>query len=229
MPSKQGISFVSCDRGSIGKDVLIENELCRNRALDGDYVFVELLSDDNIDNEGNIDKKCEGDVTLGQFMDRLGITDNSNAEEEEVMIVSKDESNRNENNGGESYEDNVVYEEEEYVINEPTFTTLSNNKDDKNKNNNMSTTQDSPEMWHDDQVQVSLWDPLVNVRRKTKRSTNDATATAMQNNQKRGKVICIIPPKSIAGSSELTPADESYRKKKPSRTIVGTLTKLPDG
>jgi len=164
-------------------------------------------------------------------MDRLGITDNNDAEEEEeVMIVSKDESNGNENNGGETYEDNVVYEEEEYVINEPSFTTLSNNEDDKNNNSssNMSTTQDSHEMWHDDQVQVSLWDPLVNVRRKTKRSTNDATAN-MQNNQKRGKVICIIPPKSIAGSSELTPADESYRKKKPSRTIVGTLTKLPDG
>jgi len=53
MPSKQGMAFVSCDRGSIGKDVLIENELCRNRALDGDYVFVDLLSDDN-DDKGNV-------------------------------------------------------------------------------------------------------------------------------------------------------------------------------
>ena len=70
------------------------------------------------------------------------------------MFVSNDVSNGDEINDGESsYEDNFVYEEEEYVINEPTITTLSTTKDDKDINsNNMSTTQDSPEMCHDDQV-----------------------------------------------------------------------------
>eukprot|EP00956_Cyclotella_meneghiniana_P036714 scaffold129433_cov18-Cyclotella_meneghiniana.AAC.1 len=98
------MAFFSCDRGSI--------------AFDGDYLFADLLSDDN-DDEGNVggdvEKKCEGDVTLGQFMDRLGITiTDNNDEDEEVMIVSnKDVSNGDENNGGESYKDIVVYEDEE--------------------------------------------------------------------------------------------------------------------
>eukprot|EP00956_Cyclotella_meneghiniana_P017695 scaffold29047_cov43-Cyclotella_meneghiniana.AAC.5 len=132
------MAFVSYDRGSIGEDVLIENELSRNRALDGDYVFAVLLSDDN-DDDGNVGsdvgKKCEVDVTLGRNGDEI-------------------------NDGESSYEDNFVYKEEEYVINEPTITTLSTTKDDKDINsNNMSTTQDSPEMCHDDQHMQcpSLW------------------------------------------------------------------------
>lgn len=222
MPSKHGTSFVSCDRGSIGKDVVIENELMRNRALDGDYVFVELLSDDNDEEEGrgnsHDEKTCRGDVTLGQFMDRLGI---HNDAEKTAAGVAKDESNRNVNNG-ESYQDNVEYEEEEYVIDEQSASMPIDN----NNNNHFSTSGDSPEMWHDDQVQVSLWDPLVNLRRKTKRSN----AAAAVQHQRRGKVICIVPPESsMAGSSELTPADESHRTKKPSRTVVGTLSKLSDG
>lgn len=37
-------AYVSCDRGSLSQDVCINNCIHRNRAMDGDYVYVELLS-----------------------------------------------------------------------------------------------------------------------------------------------------------------------------------------
>jgi len=43
LPARDAASFCSCDRGSQTKDVLIAGPLERNRALDGDQVFVELL------------------------------------------------------------------------------------------------------------------------------------------------------------------------------------------
>jgi len=42
MPSKNGVSFITCDQGSLSKGVLIKDVKDRNRALDGDFVFVEL-------------------------------------------------------------------------------------------------------------------------------------------------------------------------------------------
>ena len=43
LPAKNATSFVSCDRGSQSKDVVLDGPLERNRALDGDTVYVELL------------------------------------------------------------------------------------------------------------------------------------------------------------------------------------------
>ena len=43
LPARDAMSFCTCDRGSQKRDVVIEGPLERNRALDGDVVFVELL------------------------------------------------------------------------------------------------------------------------------------------------------------------------------------------
>ena len=43
LPVRDGPAFCTCDRGSQGKDVVLDGPLERNRALDGDTVFVELL------------------------------------------------------------------------------------------------------------------------------------------------------------------------------------------
>eukprot|EP00934_Nitzschia_sp_Nitz4_P009430 Nitzschia sp. Nitz4//scaffold1_size375055//22941//26060//NITZ4_000211-RA/size375055-processed-gene-0.7-mRNA-1//1//CDS//3329540850//9420//frame0 len=43
LPTQDGAAFCTCDRGTQSKDVLIETPLERNRALNGDEVFVELL------------------------------------------------------------------------------------------------------------------------------------------------------------------------------------------
>ena len=43
LPVRDGPAFCTCDRGSQVKDVVLDGPLERNRALDGDAVFVELL------------------------------------------------------------------------------------------------------------------------------------------------------------------------------------------
>lgn len=43
LPMKDAMAFCTCDRGSQKSDVLLEGPLERNRTLDGDTVFVELL------------------------------------------------------------------------------------------------------------------------------------------------------------------------------------------
>ena len=216
MPAKNGAAFVTCDRGSLSRDILIVDELSRNRALDGDNVFVELLPLEQEENNGK-EKKCEGDLTLGQFMERLGINEGG----DEVCDAELNDLNDKvvDGNTGEDYEDDVEYEE--YLINDVDADGNENHADD----NHGVSLDETPEMWHDDEVQMSLWDPVVNLRRKTRGQSTDM----LQQNQRRGKVICVVPPKSTAGKSELTPADESYREKKASRTIVGTLAKLQDG
>ena len=212
MPAKNGAAFVTCDRGSLSKDILIINEFDRNRALDGDYVFVELLSNDS---EVEEEKKCDGDVTLGNFMERLVLMEDV---VEELDVIT---SEKMDINNGEEYENYVEYEEDEYLIDED----VDLRKKLSTSNTNCSSAHDEPsEMWHDDEIQMNIWDPIVNLRRKRRSSTD-----ALQQDQRKGKVICVVPPKSSAGKSELTPADESYLEKKPCRIIVGTLSKLPDG
>jgi len=99
--------------------------------------------------------------------------------------------------------------------------------------------------WHDDEVQMSLWDPVLNLRKRKKKknvgnnNSNRGGGNALDDGanegearQYSGRVICIIPPSSGVGvkqASEFSPEDESYKKQLPRRTIVGTLTKLPDG
>ncbi|MGK3748196.1 MAG: DIS3-like exonuclease 2 [Bacillariaceae sp.] len=43
LPSRDAAAFCTCDRGSQIKDVVLDGPMERNRALDGDIVFVELL------------------------------------------------------------------------------------------------------------------------------------------------------------------------------------------
>mmetsp|Transcript_24188 Transcript_24188/g.67006 ORF Transcript_24188/g.67006 Transcript_24188/m.67006 type:complete len:913 (-) Transcript_24188:596-3334(-) len=43
LPVRDGAAFCTCDRGTQTKDVVLDSPLERNRALDGDVVFVELL------------------------------------------------------------------------------------------------------------------------------------------------------------------------------------------
>jgi len=68
------LAFVSCDRGKFAKDIVLNGEKARNRALDGDTVFVEIIGlakeDTNIalDNEVEVAK-----ASLEDFMNTLDI------------------------------------------------------------------------------------------------------------------------------------------------------------
>eukprot|EP00526_Cylindrotheca_closterium_P002831 CAMPEP_0113629878 /NCGR_PEP_ID=MMETSP0017_2-20120614/15516_1 /TAXON_ID=2856 /ORGANISM="Cylindrotheca closterium" /LENGTH=1018 /DNA_ID=CAMNT_0000540305 /DNA_START=64 /DNA_END=3117 /DNA_ORIENTATION=+ /assembly_acc=CAM_ASM_000147 len=58
LPMKDAMAFCTCDRGSQPRDVMLEGPLERNRSLDGDTVFVELLPDDD---EEDYDDYNEGE------------------------------------------------------------------------------------------------------------------------------------------------------------------------
>ncbi|KAL9186602.1 hypothetical protein ACHAXT_005840 [Thalassiosira profunda] len=208
MPSRNGAAFVTCDRGSQLRDVLIKDEKARNRALDGDHVFVELLPAlGNADGGamGGAEKKCEGKgATIADYMTSLELSDGADGATTSRHVSEEDEE--------------VEYEEGEYLIEE-----------NHQRNDTEDDEDEEGEMWHDDAVQMSLWDPAVNLRKKRKKPSTNEGRDDTFGAQRSGKVIFVVPPKSSASQqpSELTPEDESYRKKLPKRTIVGTLTVLP--
>jgi len=231
MPSKNATSFVTCDKGSLQQDVIIKNDIDRNRGLDGDYVYVELypLDDGGVNDignkgEGGEEKKFNGKnkVELSDYMAGLDLKDNNKPNA--GSSVDKEKSNDTEAAGyySSGIED-VKYEEEEYLIGEEEVEEEESNEvhDDDNEE------QGQGEMWQDDDIQMSLWDPLVSIRKKRKSTLSDKNR--VPTSQRSGKVIYILPPKSSPGQqpSEFTPEDESYKKQIPKRTIVGTLRQLP--
>ena len=66
MPQKDAMGFCTCDRGSQKIDVVLEGPLERNRALDGDTVFVELIEDDDDDHDDDDDDAEERNVTTAK-------------------------------------------------------------------------------------------------------------------------------------------------------------------
>lgn len=122
----------------------------------------------------------------------------------------------------------VQYEEEDYLINEEFDIVTEENLNEEEE-------EEEAEMWHDDEVQMSLWDPVINLRKKSKKPTTTTTNQSSHDKsmgiQRSGKVIHILPPKSSSGNqpSEFAPQDESHRNEVPKRTIVGSLTQLPHG
>jgi DIS3-like exonuclease 2 len=188
-------AFVTCDRGLLARDVVIQSDIDRNRALDGDYVFVELLDDvggggDAVLDGGDEQKQRSKDVTMVDFMDQLNLNDDEISESCRAEMQS----------------DADIQEEGE------------------------------GERWHDDQVQMSLWDPVLNLRKRLKKKNSDVegvedTNEANSERQYSGRVVCIVPPSVGPGqqASEFKPEDESFKELIPKRIIVGTLTKLPDG
>ena len=200
-------AFVTCDRGSLVRDVVIQNEVDRNRALDGDFVFVELVfndddDDDNDEGGGDEHKQRNKNVVLGEFMNQLNLNDDDDDDEisESCRVADMIES-----------EIDIQEEEEE------------------------DEEEEEGGRWHDDEVQMSLWDPVLNLRKKKMKKNQDSNVEGENDNdnggerQYSGRVVCIVPPSGAAGqqASEINPEDESYKKQIPKRTIVGTL--VPDG
>lgn len=59
LPQKDAMGFCTCDRGSQKLDVVLEGPLERNRALDGDTVFVELLDDNEEEGDRSVHQEKE--------------------------------------------------------------------------------------------------------------------------------------------------------------------------
>mmetsp|Transcript_28620 Transcript_28620/g.52282 ORF Transcript_28620/g.52282 Transcript_28620/m.52282 type:complete len:1077 (-) Transcript_28620:756-3986(-) len=206
MPKKNGASFVSCDRGSLTMDVVIEDKFLRNRGLDGDYVFVELLPSEN-PSDTEASPTNENDTsTLGVTMEKL-----------ELEAMSDNGPSHDVSSESEDYEiDDVVqderdHEDEEHLQHIEAITTKD--KSDETKGN----------MWRDDKIQRRLWNPLVPIR---KAPPCIQTVGDDAGHQAKGKVLYVIPPKS-SQASELKPSDETRLGIIPSRTIVGSIHSLP--
>jgi DIS3-like exonuclease 2 len=196
------IAFVTPDNfgssgGGCGADVLILNEKDINRDLLGDFFYVYLIidsaqentNDDDDDDDGG--KKTKKKVsttttttttTLSHFMSDLKLNGKDEKEEEDE-------------------EEKVVYEEGDYFIDEGDD---ENDKVDDDNDNDNNGEIGEEEMWHDDITQMSLWNPTIKLRKKTKvsminnnnkeegKTTNEVRQPQQQ--QRCGRVICIIPP-----------------------------------
>jgi exoribonuclease R len=78
--------------------------------------------------------------------------------------------------------------------------------------------------WQDDEVQVSLWDPVIPIQR-THGIPKPALGDDGNVGQRQGRVVCIVPPRDFG--SEINPAQGTSARV--SRRIVGTLKRLQKG
>jgi len=164
LPAKDGMAFVACDRGSVERDVILETAVGRNRGLNGDIVFVELLSptEEEVEHRDAVDAIQDG-----------------------LDLLKLDKPQRD----------------------------ATENPDDG--------STETEELWQDDEVQMKLWNPAVNIRRIKQLATdgdnNDKQDLALQ---RRGRVVHVCAP-SIPSDS---PKDTM-----PTKIMVGTLRSLQSG
>ena len=209
-----GMAFVSCDRGSYRKDILIDGELGRNRALDGDLVFVEIIgpvsergnSNQNNGNEAAKTAQVQK-ISVNDFMEKMTLTDDvDDVPSKNIGQEEKASSGIGNKADGIQYED---YEVEESVTSE-----------------DRAIYDDELETWQDDEMQCDLWNPVVNIP-KRKNNRQDITSPSDGEEQFYGRIVHIVPPKASSGkqASELNPSDENFLMSNARRTIVGTLLK----
>jgi len=206
-----GKAFVSCDRGFYGKDVLVDGELGRNRAIDGDSVFVEIIGPVSemgkaIQIDGKRSDKINTDqkISVKDFMDKLKLVDEKAAAAPRKQNMQEEKTS----SGIENESDDMHYEE--YDVDEES---------------NLSQ-RDEGQTWQDDEIQCDLWNPVVSIR-KRKTNGQDITSSTEDDEQFHGRVIHVVPPKASSGNqaSEINPSNESFLVAKAHRTIVGTIAK----
>lgn len=183
LPARDATSFCTCDRGSQKKDVVIEGPFERNRALDGDIVYVQLLP-----YEDNEEPKTKSK------------TDDNDSKMEKKKQESENERNK-------------------------SAISQTNEKIEKDADGGCDDNLESLEKeswWQDDPMQMKLWAPAVPIQRKNLIPKENLTEQESQ--QRRGRVVFVVPPKNL--TSEIQPTKQTaatYRK------IVGSLKRLQSG
>ena len=164
LPSGQdsGSSFVTDDRGVYQKDILVLDATARNRAMNGDLVFVRL------------DEKplLASSVAGNEYAKRNNNNDDDDDEAGDEIVADWVQSNDAET-----------------------------------------------ELWQDDETQMDLWNPVVNIARKAARSN----ATSKDEVQRQGRVVYVFPPVPLFSEIDPTPVTER------TRALVGYLKILPSG
>jgi DIS3-like exonuclease 2 len=85
LPARDGPAFCTCDRGSQVKDVVLDSPLERNRALDGDTVFVELLpptQEEKKEDETQNNENQKKEATTNRAEEKAEIDAGDDTEEE---------------------------------------------------------------------------------------------------------------------------------------------------
>lgn len=90
------IAFVACDRGKFVKDILLAGEAARNRAIDGDMVFVEIIGPAEISTTGSCDEISDRRPALEDYMSTMKLEDDVDYKAYEPAIENIDETT----NGG---------------------------------------------------------------------------------------------------------------------------------
>jgi exoribonuclease R len=215
LPGTNKLGFVACDRGLLSQDVVVADMWHRNRALDGDIVYVQLLPLEDCDQANP--KKIESDTfiatataTATQTMNGLKLSD---ALRLRGIPQATEATEYSAPNGA----------EEQHPANYESKTRVNN---------------DAPSpLWQDDEIQMDLWNPQVPIVRRPNQSKPvhvdavgaqgtmpDALVSTPQPQQRRGRVVHVLPPKSI-----LSELDPSQTPPPPRRRIVGSLLILPSG
>jgi len=194
-------SFVTCDRGRHASDICIPSALERNRALDGEVVFVELLPSSE-EGEGE-DDDGNNRVSSGS----IGDSDSASGRLRDMSLndVADDNDNEIVAQGDDACADECVDD------GEPT-----------------TTWQDDPvqmNLWNpivptSRVLQRKSSSQAPGLSEKARRAGSDCKYLQQQ----KGRVVRVLPPKSLL--SELDPAAPAVI---PRRKIVGTIKVLPSG
>ena len=96
------LAFVSCDRGNFTRDIVLNGEKARNRALDGDTVFVQIIGPAKQDSNIVLGEREEGAQTrLEDYMNELDL----NKVEQDCNSNDIDEEKEEANDDWETWQD----------------------------------------------------------------------------------------------------------------------------
>jgi DIS3-like exonuclease 2 len=165
LPGRNTMSFCTCDRGSQPKDVVLESQLERNRALDGDLVFVELIP-----------------LVEHQSVPGVAAAPGANLDGDSIAAAAAATTTTDDDDDDDRIEQ--LYDEEagDTIVYDDTASVAGLDVEQK-----MLT-------WQDDQLQVDLWDPIVPLERRTE-IPQESTAGDGNNEQRRGRVVYVLPPR----------------------------------
>lgn len=223
-------AFLACDRGSYRRDILLDGEFARNRSLDGDLVFVRVIGpigDGNGNGGGNGKSDGNGkdanvDMAMDEFMKQLTLQHDDG---DEKKTGTREESKVD-------ADGNILFEE--YDVDNEGNIIEEEDENESDVDDDSQSNAENGDMWQDDQLQVDLWDPIVNIRKPKdfQADGNDIDADVAHTDsedQFHATVICIIKPKASGGPhqpSEINPTGKQ-KHSAPRRTIVGTIAKAP--
>lgn len=218
LPSKSGSAFVTCDRGYLTRDVFIEDSEGRNRALDGDVVFVELIG--YVGEEEVVGVTATGPSTRAPS----GVGSGSAGDD---------------GGGGRDHE---VDETAERLAKASLAVAEADGDGEAEEEDDGAAPPATT--WADDEVQRSLWDPALSVPIRPRPAAGDGDEEEGEQRQYKGRVVHVCPPRAHPGakSSELDPTNKRGRSNSNAkskggrgqdavavRTVVGPAKALPGG